>query len=727
MKKFFLNTFIFFLLISILLLIRLSTIGIETKKFNNLISGQINQFNNNINVKLDIIKYKIDINQLSLFLQTSNPQFNFKDSQIPVKHLKVFINFKSLILNDLQIKKISLSLSQVDVKTLKRLSLSFKPSNFKSFISNKIKEGSIDSEIEIYLNDKNLLDNFIAKGRVTNLKFLAIKDLNFKKTNFDFFADKSDILFKNINSETKFLKISDGDLKLDISNEIKIDANFKSNILLDNESHKFLNFLKNLEYLKSINSLEAKLNNNFSVNLDKTYKLKDYEFKINGNLIESNLSINKTISKDFFTKKLDRFWLKNSNIKINFNKQKFKTYLEGEYSLNKEKFLDFETEINLENEKLNLKLDADYDDPIDLNLINYKKTKGEIAHLSLDLEKKGDTLSIDQFNFKEKNNSLTINNLKFNKGIFISLENILVKTNKDGIINNDFEVYLRDKIIINGKDFDASNLPKFFNRKPEKNKLINLNKDIEIDFADINAPNSEKLKNFKLIGRIEKGRFVKISSKGNFGGNNFLDISMKEDKKTKKKYLEIYSDLTNPLLTEYDFFKGLTGGKLLYSSIIEKQTTTSKLKIENFKVINAPAMIKLLSLADLSGLADLAEGEGLSFDILEIKMEKNNNLLKLNEILALGPSISVLMEGYQSPKITSIRGTLVPAKTLNKFISKIPVIGDIVIPKEIGEGLFGISFKIKGPPGDLKTTINPIRTITPRFIQKIVDRKKNSK
>ena len=138
-------------------------------------------------------------------------------------------------------------------------------------------------------------------------------------------------------------------------------------------------------------------------------------------------------------------------------------------------------------------------------------------------------------------------------------------------------------------------------------------------------------------------------------------------------------------------------------------------------------MIKLLSLADLSGLADLAEGEGLSFDILEIKMEKNNNILKLNEILALGPSISVLMEGYQGPELTSIRGTLIPAKTLNKLISKIPIIGNVVIPKEAGEGLFGISFKLKGPPGNMKTTINPIRTITPRFIQKIVDRKKNSK
>ena len=189
----------------------------------------------------------------------------------------------------------------------------------------------------------------------------------------------------------------------------------------------------------------------------------------------------------------------------------------------------------------------------------------------------------------------------------------------------------------------------------------------------------------------------------------------------------IYSDLTRPLLTEYSFFKGLTGGKLLFSYVIDEKVSISKLQIENFKVINAPGIVKLLSLADLGGLADLAEGEGLSFDILEIKMEKNKNFLKINEILALGPSISVLMDGYQNSTVTSLRGTLVPAKTLNKMISKIPVLGDIIIPKEAGEGLFGISFKIKGPTGDLKTTINPIRTITPRFIQKIIDRNKLSK
>ena len=207
---------------------------------------------------------------------------------------------------------------------------------------------------------------------------------------------------------------------------------------------------------------------------------------------------------------------------------------------------------------------------------------------------------------------------------------------------------------------------------------------------------SEKLQNFKLIGEIKKGQFIKISSKGDFGGNNFLDISMKKDKNSEKKYLEIYSDLTRPLLAEYSFFSGLSGGNLLYTSVIDKSITNSKLKIENFKVINAPGVIKLLALADLKGLADLAEGEGLSFDSLEIDLEKSKDFLKLNEILALGPSMSVLMEGYQDGNgLTSLRGTLVPAKTLNKMISKIPVIGGIVVPKEVGEGLFGISFKMK--------------------------------
>ena len=80
---------------------------------------------------------------------------------------------------------------------------------------------------------------------------------------------------------------------------------------------------------------------------------------------------------------------------------------------------------------------------------------------------------------------------------------------------------------------------------------MRLNKEIEIDFINIIAPLSENLKNFKLIGKIENGKFIKITSKGDFGNNNFLDISMKKDENSNKKYLEVYSDLSKPLLTEF--------------------------------------------------------------------------------------------------------------------------------------------------------------------------------
>ena len=32
---------------------------------------------------------------------------------------------------------------------------------------------------------------------------------------------------------------------------------------------------------------------------------------------------------------------------------------------------------------------------------------------------------------------------------------------------------------------------------------------------------------------------------------------------------------------------------------------------------------------------------------------------------------------------------------------------------------------MKGLPGEIKTSINPIRTVTPRFIQKIIDKKQS--
>ena len=724
MRKIIINLILFIVVLLISLIVILSTVGIQTNKFNKLISNKVSQ-SKNIFLDLEKIKFKINLKKLSLFLETQNPEISYREVSVPVQNIKVYIDFLSLLKSDLKVKKISLILRELDIPELNKLSIIIKPSNFKSFLNNKIKEGKLMSEIEIFLTEEGIFKDFIARGTVKGLKAELYKNFSLTKTSLDFFADKNDILIKNIFGDLDDIKISNGDIKFNLENGIKLNSNFNSKFDFDEKNlEKYTKFLSEYEFIKNLKSLKGDLNNNIFIDLDNTYKVKDYNYGISGKIEKGKIDLLNSVKNKFITEEINEIHLLNLQVSTVFNSKNFNFKGDGKYSFNNEDFLKINLENNFKNDLMNLKLNFDYKNSFELGLVNYKKENNTIANISLDLEKRKDLFKINKLEFKEENNFIKINSLIFKKNKLLTFKKVEIVTK-----NNDFFIQGGSKIIIKGNKYDAANFGKFLNTQNSgENIFKNINSNIEIDFKNIEVPMSEKLKNFKLIGEIKEGKFVKISSKGDFGGNNFLDISMRKDKSTKKKYLEIYSDLTRPLLSEYSFFNGLSGGKLLFTSIIDDTNTISKLKIDNFKVINAPGVIKLLSLADLGGLEDLAKGEGLSFDVLEINTEKNKEILKIKEILALGPSMSVLMEGYQDENgLTSLRGTLVPAKTLNKMISKIPVIGKIVIPKEVGEGLFGISFKMKGPKGKIKTTINPIRTITPRFIQKIIERNKKIK
>ena len=66
----------------------------------------------------------------------------------------------------------------------------------------------------------------------------------------------------------------------------------------------------------------------------------------------------------------------------------------------------------------------------------------------------------------------------------------------------------------------------------------------------------------------------------------------------------------------------------------------------------------------------------------------------------------------------SLNGSLAPANTINNIVREIPVVGKILTGKK-GDGIFGASFKIKGKD-NLKVEVNPIKTLTPRFIQRFL-------
>ena len=187
---------------SIVSLIILLTLGFETNRFNKLISKQVQEANN-INIQLNAVKFKLDSKNLNLFLETSKPKIVYKKNFIPIQKLRVYINFLPLLKSEVQIDKVNVTLERLTYDQLNKLSTVIKPSNFKSLLNNKIKSAELISEIDFFFNKNGTFEDFIAKGSVENLETEIINGLSISETNLSFFADKNDILIKNINGKLK--------------------------------------------------------------------------------------------------------------------------------------------------------------------------------------------------------------------------------------------------------------------------------------------------------------------------------------------------------------------------------------------------------------------------------------------------------------------------------------------------------------------------------------------
>jgi hypothetical protein len=230
-------------------------------------------------------------------------------------------------------------------------------------------------------------------------------------------------------------------------------------------------------------------------------------------------------------------------------------------------------------------------------------------------------------------------------------------------------------------------------------------------YGNINF-NNNKINNLKLESTFSNNKQINLSIKTN---DNLETIT------------KLFSAYPKPLVKRYDFIKGFDEGYLDFYSSKKGGVSNSVLIIDNFKVKKVPVFAKLLSLASLQGVADLLTGEGIRFTDFEMNFSNQKNLTTIEEMYAIGPAVSILMDGYiEKNKLVSLRGTLVPATTINRSIASIPLLGKILIGDKTGEGVFGVSFKIKGSPKDLKTTVNPIKSLTPRFITRTLEKiKKN--
>ncbi len=717
MRKIILWPISFLFLLIIVILIYLSTFGYKTEKFNSLLENKIMSSVPSTDINLNKIKIKINIKNLSFFVKIFQPNIKYHGNQIDINEINAYINLKSLLVGKPKIDKIYIVSNELDLRKIKSVIKYQKPSNFKKFFLNDVNDGKMTFKLDLDLKD-NEIKNYEINGIVKNF-FANVQNIDLKKTSFIYSIKKNIGQIDNIRGVINGFQISSGNVEFNNSKILKLKGSIESDLKLSkNDINKIVKneILQELQNFK----LNGKIQSEFKVNFDKTLKVNDYRIEAFGNIQKSSFVFKEPQSYLFLKNQINSLILEKTEFKINYNKEDKKLInLSGLYKIDDSTLQKFNFNNLFDSKAYELSLSGNLDSEINIPLLNFN-SKNKIVSLNTEVDVKKGSINLKKFNLKEGKSNIKINNLSLKKNKLIKFDNILVKTFLNEKPNNDFKISLGKTVKMTGLKYDASNLTKFFEKNNNSNFLNSISKDITVNIKEISTNAYENIFNFNLIGNIDKGKFNKIVSKGEFKGGKYLDISLKSNKSSNKKILEIYSDFSKPLLSNYKFFDGLSGGQVLMLSSFDSKKSNINLTVENFKVKDAPGLVKLLSLADFGGMVDAMSGEGLSFEKLEMSLEKNEQVLNLKELYAIGPSISILMEGYVESKsgLVSLRGTMVPAKTLNKFLSKLPIVGDILIPKEIGEGLFGISFKMKGLPGNIKTSVNPIKTLTPRFIQK---------
>ena len=634
---------------------------------------------------------------------------------------------KLKLLNNFNFEKINFLLN-INNKIFDLKSVNFVKNNSK-FSSENIKitkdkkdffiEGNIKNEDTILNNEllKFLNIDFQSKGFFntnfnSNSRFSFSIDKKFKVTNLvlDSNIQVNESEYKIPNFLNNYLEIKDSTIKL---KNHKIKYNIANNKLKIDGSGK-IKIQKNFD--------------DFKYNID----LKDKDFILNSQLKVSELKLSSQEYLKKFTPNLkDITTLKDQTIDINFNKKELLVKGKGKIKFSNEfedivfrvskiknKF-DFNTQLNL-NETL-LKIDF-------LNFEKNPKLKSQIKILgSYDAK---DLLYFKNLSIIDNDNKLII------KNIFLDQDNLIEKLDEANLEffdnqNRKNNIILKkvkeNEYQITGLSFNAEKLIDnlLTSKKDKDSKFFKNDFKLNLDLNEVYLDSVNIINNLKGKLDIKNNEIYAANILGNFDNVNNLKFTINTNN-SGEKITTLFSSRAKPLVNRYKFIKGFEDsdeGYLDFYSLKKNGVSNSKLIIDNFKVKEIPVLAKLLALASLQGIADLLTGEGIRFSDFEMNFTNKNKLMTIQELYAIGPAISILIEGYiQEDNIISLRGTLVPATTINRSIASIPLLGDLLIGKKVGEGVFGVSFKVKGPPKKLQTTVNPIKTLTPRFITRTLEK-----
>ena len=714
-----------FITLFIIALAYLSFFGFETDRFNKKISNKVNESYPQIELKLNKVKLLLKPLNLKINVITENTGIKIRDKNLKLKKISTNYNIVSFFNKDFGIRNLNFETEYNNFEDILKFARSIKDSPQLLILDKISNKGKVYINGKINIDKKGKIkNNYLISGEIKDLSLDLFNNEKIKNINFKFNYEENNINLEKVELKYFNLPVSSDNINLQRQNE-----NFFVNGNLKTPSSEINNKLINKYYENNnLKNLILSSNSEFSFNINK--KLKFQNTKINSSISIENAeyySENKSLRKILPNIK-DKIIIKNNKLNLNYNND-LSIVGEGNiYISEKQENIFYDIKKKKKNLSVDLKVSLNKT-PIIIKLLDFYKNDKN-AELKINFNKEKNKLLISNLSLISKKDKFIFNNFTLNnKFQIIDLEKIKLNyQDRDEIINDLSLVKKKDHFLVEGNNFSLNSIIEnilFDDSEAELKLFTNKPRVFKIKFKENNIDKEHII--YNLLGEIvfNNNKITKLNLNSKFKDNKNVSLSIVN--KNGDQITTFYSDLAKPFVKKFKFIKGFEEGKINFSSTKLNKRSNSQLNIYDFKLKELPALTKILTLASLQGISDTLTGEGVRFNEFEMIFSNEDNLMKINEMYSIGPAMSILMEGYvQKDKLISLKGTLVPATTINKFVSSIPLIGDVLVGKKTGEGVFGVSFKIKGPPKNLKTSVNPIKTLTPRFITRTLEKIKKT-
>lgn len=216
-----------------------------------------------------------------------------------------------------------------------------------------------------------------------------------------------------------------------------------------------------------------------------------------------------------------------------------------------------------------------------------------------------------------------------------------------------------------------------------------------------------------------------LSLKGGLPGGKSFNATLQQQPGVRHRPFTVVSDDAGAVMRAFDIYDDLMGGDLAIEGYVDDakpdQPFVGVIKVSEYHVRNAPVLARLLTVAALTGVLDVLQGEGMGFSSLEAPFTLSDGLVEVRDVRAWGAALGITAKGQidLDRSRMAMEGTVVPAYAVNSVLGKIPVLGWLMTGGEKGGGIIAFNYSMKGPTDDPTVIVNPLSALTPGFLRNL--------